>query len=233
MLLPALLADQSVDLAALLAQMHDHTGHGGVPAPAGETSRRGSQATVLSAAAAGSGGAGPRRGGGPGLPDRRVGVGGAARDPAGPGGQGDRRAARPHPPGRRPRPGRTADGGGRTPAAAPGRRPGSGRPRPAPARRHEAIFSAYQAWLPGTGFVLVNDHDPKPLRYQFEAEHAGQFTWDYLEAGPEVWRVRIGRPAAAAREAAAGTPEPWPARTATRRSRTWTCGRSATRSGTG
>lgn len=41
----------------------------------------------------------------------------------------------------------------------------------------------------------LNDHDPKPLYYQFEAEHAGQFTWEYLEQGPEVWRVRIGRPA--------------------------------------
>ncbi|HEY7263078.1 MAG TPA: DUF2249 domain-containing protein [Trebonia sp.] len=64
----------------------------------------------------------------------------------------------------------------------------------APARRHEAIFAAYHDLAPGAGFLLVNDHDPKPLRYQFEAEHAGQFSWDYLESGPEVWRVRIGRP---------------------------------------
>ena len=41
--------------------------------------------------------------------------------------------------------------------------------------------------------MLVNDHDPLPLRYQFEAQYAGEFTWDYLEAGPTVWRVRIGR----------------------------------------
>jgi uncharacterized protein (DUF2249 family) len=61
-----------------------------------------------------------------------------------------------------------------------------------PARRHEAIFDAYRDLAPGTGFVLVNDHDPKPLRYQFEAQYAGEYTWDYLEAGPKVWRVRIG-----------------------------------------
>ncbi|GGV00404.1 hypothetical protein GCM10010182_17060 [Actinomadura cremea] len=30
-------------------------------------------------------------------------------------------------------------------------------------------------------------------RNQFAAEHSGRFTWDYLESGPEVWRVRIGR----------------------------------------
>ena len=63
----------------------------------------------------------------------------------------------------------------------------------APARRHQVIFTAYAALRPAAGFVLVNDHDPKPLRYQLAAEHAGEFTWDYLEAGPGVWRVRIGR----------------------------------------
>jgi uncharacterized protein (DUF2249 family) len=60
-------------------------------------------------------------------------------------------------------------------------------------RRHDVIFATYRALLPGAGFVLVNDHDPTPLRYQFEAEHAGAFTWDYLEAGPAAWRVRVGR----------------------------------------
>jgi uncharacterized protein (DUF2249 family) len=62
-----------------------------------------------------------------------------------------------------------------------------------PSQRHDAIFTAYRQLAPGEGFVLVNDHDPKPLRYQFEAEHPGEFTWDYLETGPSVWRVRIGR----------------------------------------
>ncbi|MCL2584174.1 MAG: DUF2249 domain-containing protein [Streptosporangiales bacterium] len=64
----------------------------------------------------------------------------------------------------------------------------------APAYRHREIFGAYWDLASGAGFVLVNDHDPKPLRYQFEAEHPGQFTWQYLESGPDVWRVRIGRP---------------------------------------
>jgi uncharacterized protein (DUF2249 family) len=63
-----------------------------------------------------------------------------------------------------------------------------------PARRHELIFGTYDRLGAGEGFVLVNDHDPKPLWYQFEAEHTGAYTWDYLERGPEAWRVRIGRP---------------------------------------
>jgi len=67
-----------------------------------------------------------------------------------------------------------------------------------PARRHTLIFETYGALPQGSHFVLVNDHDPKPLYYQFAAEHAGQFTWEYLEEGPETWRVAIGRTPASA-----------------------------------
>jgi uncharacterized protein (DUF2249 family) len=65
-----------------------------------------------------------------------------------------------------------------------------------PRVRHELIFATFGTLEVGTAFVLVNDHDPKPLYYQLAAENAGQFTWEYLEEGPEVWRVRIGRIAA-------------------------------------
>lgn len=63
-----------------------------------------------------------------------------------------------------------------------------------PARRHGLIFDTFHGLAAGQGFVLVNDHDPKPLHYQFAAEHPQEFTWDYLEQGPHVWRVRIGKP---------------------------------------
>ncbi len=62
-----------------------------------------------------------------------------------------------------------------------------------PRERHPRIFSTFDSLAPGQAFLLVNDHDPKPLYYQFAAERAGQFTWDYLEQGPKVWRVRIGK----------------------------------------
>jgi len=64
-----------------------------------------------------------------------------------------------------------------------------------PMQRHSTIFSTWQNLTPGTSFVLINDHDPKPLYYQFDAEHSGKFTWDYIESGPETWRVRIGKTA--------------------------------------
>lgn len=62
-----------------------------------------------------------------------------------------------------------------------------------PKVRHEIIFDEWAALEPGSAYVLVNDHDPRPLWYQFDAEHNGEFTWDALEEGPEVWRVRIGK----------------------------------------
>ncbi len=62
-----------------------------------------------------------------------------------------------------------------------------------PREKHPTIFQTFHALNPGESFVLLNDHDPMPLRYQFEAEHAGQFGWEYLEKGPAVWRVAISK----------------------------------------
>lgn len=67
--------------------------------------------------------------------------------------------------------------------------------RIAPPERHRLIFETFESLGPGASFVLVNDHDPRPLYYQFAAERSGTFTWDYQEQGPRVWRVRIGKAA--------------------------------------
>jgi uncharacterized protein (DUF2249 family) len=61
----------------------------------------------------------------------------------------------------------------------------------APAMRHESIFSQFEQLNPGKQFVLINDHDPKPLYYQFKAEYPGQFGWEYLMSGPNTWQVKI------------------------------------------
>ena len=62
-----------------------------------------------------------------------------------------------------------------------------------PRQRHPLIFQTFDALGIGESFTLVNDHDPKPLYYQFSAELTGRFTWEYLEQGPETWRVQIGK----------------------------------------
>jgi uncharacterized protein (DUF2249 family) len=65
-----------------------------------------------------------------------------------------------------------------------------------PRDRHPLIFGTFAELAPGEALLLVNDHDPKPLYYQFQAEYGGEFHWEYLESGPDVWRVRIARVAA-------------------------------------
>ncbi len=61
-----------------------------------------------------------------------------------------------------------------------------------PADKHPTIFETFDELEAGESFVIVNDHDPVPLKYQFEAERGEEaFGWEYLEQGPETWRVKL------------------------------------------
>lgn len=66
--------------------------------------------------------------------------------------------------------------------------------RPVPvSQKHPTIFRTFDEMEPGRTLLLINDHDPKPLYYQFAAERAGQFEWNYVESGPQIWKVEIGK----------------------------------------
>lgn len=62
-----------------------------------------------------------------------------------------------------------------------------------PKDKHAVIFQTFFDLKKGEFMELINDHDPRPLHYQFLAELDDQFSWEYLEQGPEVWRVSIGK----------------------------------------
>lgn len=62
-----------------------------------------------------------------------------------------------------------------------------------PKFRHVKIFQNFDKLAPGEFMHLSNDHDPKPLYYQFMIEREGEHTWEYLEEGPDLWRVVIGK----------------------------------------
>lgn len=64
-----------------------------------------------------------------------------------------------------------------------------------PRERHALIFSTFDRLPAGGALELVNDHDPQPLRGQFDALMPGSYAWAYLESGPETWRVRISKKA--------------------------------------
>lgn len=75
-----------------------------------------------------------------------------------------------------------------------------------PRERHPLIFRTFDGLTPHEAFLLINDHDPKPLYYQFQAERATEVTWEPEEEGPERWVIRIGKRAPSASQAPATQP---------------------------
>lgn len=59
--------------------------------------------------------------------------------------------------------------------------------------KHPAIFAAYAALAVDGAFVLINDHDPQHLHEEFEADHAGSYSWEYLNRESRNWQIRIGK----------------------------------------
>jgi uncharacterized protein (DUF2249 family) len=59
------------------------------------------------------------------------------------------------------------------------------------AQRHTRVFQIVGDLRAGESFVLVNNHDPRPLYDQLQAEHPDAFSWTYLVQGPSVWKVEI------------------------------------------
>jgi len=60
-----------------------------------------------------------------------------------------------------------------------------------PRIKHQTIFAHYDNLKSGEYFILHNDHDPKPLYHQLVIQKGEVFTWDYIENGPEWWKIKI------------------------------------------
>lgn len=59
--------------------------------------------------------------------------------------------------------------------------------------RHATIFGALETVEPGGGLVLVAPHDPLPLLDQISVRWPRRFKVDYLERGPQTWRLTLVR----------------------------------------
>lgn len=59
--------------------------------------------------------------------------------------------------------------------------------------RHAAIFGAVESLLPGGGMVISATHDPVPLLMQLQAKHGDAYGTEYVDQGPERWRILIRR----------------------------------------
>lgn len=62
-----------------------------------------------------------------------------------------------------------------------------------PRDRHPLIFASLEALKPRGSFMIVSDHEPRPLQYQLQTRFPGLFDWRFVEQGPETWRVVITR----------------------------------------
>ena len=64
--------------------------------------------------------------------------------------------------------------------------------RPIPCSiKHGLIIRAWLDLPVGAHFILLNDHDPVPLYYQFSAQWPETFTWEHLVRRPDEVRVKI------------------------------------------
>lgn len=64
-------------------------------------------------------------------------------------------------------------------------------------QRHPLIFERFAKLAVGESFVLVNNHDPRHLREEFERDQPGAFGWDYETREHALYRIRISRVAEA------------------------------------
>jgi len=59
--------------------------------------------------------------------------------------------------------------------------------------KHQKLFGTIASLKSGETLRIINDHDPRPLRFRLEAEQKGAFGWQYEQEGPEKWIVVISR----------------------------------------
>lgn len=77
-----------------------------------------------------------------------------------------------------------------------------------PKHRFELIMDAYEELRGDQTLELTVDHDPKCMYYTLKATRGdGAFTFEYLEDGPETWRVQVRKSEFGAVGRRAGT---WP-----------------------
>lgn len=60
-------------------------------------------------------------------------------------------------------------------------------------QRHPKIFSIFDGLAIGEAIILVNDHDPRHLHDEFEADRPGGYSWEYLVREKRDYQIRIGK----------------------------------------
>lgn len=66
------------------------------------------------------------------------------------------------------------------------------RPLP-PSARHRQIFELFASLHDGQALIVTSDHEPRPLRAEFDRLHGSQFVWMQRQLGDGRWEVRLCR----------------------------------------
>src|SRR5688572_3334766 len=63
----------------------------------------------------------------------------------------------------------------------------------APIERHKLLVKMFGELPVGQNFIFINDHDPKPLYYEFRSIYGDVVEWEYLNRGGREWKVKVTR----------------------------------------
>jgi regulator of cell morphogenesis and NO signaling len=64
-----------------------------------------------------------------------------------------------------------------------------------PQQKHPTFFARFYSLPQNEDLIIQSDHDPKPLFYELLNEIGNSFTWEYLEQGPECWKISVSKTA--------------------------------------
>lgn len=57
--------------------------------------------------------------------------------------------------------------------------------------KHTVIREKLARLSAGERLRILNDHDPRPLKLQLDRDFPGIYSFEYVESGPEIWRIDI------------------------------------------
>ncbi|MDF2892936.1 MAG: hypothetical protein K0R80_3303 [Clostridia bacterium] len=61
-----------------------------------------------------------------------------------------------------------------------------------PIVRYPTVAATFEDLIEAEKLELINDHDLQHLlKYKFTIDYPDEYDYEYLEQGPEVWRVLI------------------------------------------
>lgn len=58
---------------------------------------------------------------------------------------------------------------------------------------NSVVLRTFSSLPVGEKIVLINDSDPIHAFKQLEETQFGKFEWEYIEEGPDVWKVSLAK----------------------------------------